>query len=255
MKKIFFKINSINSRFVNYGFFTRNGGYSKKNFKSLNCSYASNDIKRYVKKNILTAIKKLNLDNKKLILVKQSHSTKIIHINSKNYNKKHSADGIITKNREIAIGVLTADCAPIFIFDKKKEIICCLHSGWKGTLNNIVKNGVKSISKNKIKRDDLIVIIGPCLSKKNFEVNSDFKNQFIRKNSKYSEFFKFKNSGKDLFDMRGIINFQFKDLGINNVYNIKKDTYSNKSMFFSYRRSKHIDELNTGRMINIIGFK
>ena len=255
MKKIFFKINSINSKFVNYGFFTRNGGFSKKNFKSLNCSYSSNDNKRDVNKNILTAIKKLNLANKKLILVKQTHSTKIININSHNYNKKHTADGIITKDKEIAIGVLTADCAPIFIFDKKNEIICCLHSGWKGTLNNIVKNGIQSISKNKIKKDDLIAIIGPCLSKKNFEVNSDFKNQFIRKNSKYSDFFKFKNNHKDLFDMRGIINFQFKDLGINNVYNIKKDTYSNKSIFFSYRRSKHIDELNTGRMINIIGFK
>ena len=108
MKKIFFKINSINSKFVNYGFFTRNGGYSKKNFKSLNCSYSSNDNKRYVNKNILTAINKLKLDNKKLILVKQNHSTKIININSKNYNKKHSADGIIT-NAKLAQDIISAE--------------------------------------------------------------------------------------------------------------------------------------------------
>ena len=55
--------------------------------------------------------------------------------------------------------------------------------------------------------------------------------------------------------MRGIINFQLKNLNIKNIYNIKKDTYSNISTFFSHRRSTHNKQLNSGRMINIISFK
>jgi len=255
MKKNYFKINSLKSSHLKYGFFTRNGGYSKNKFKSLNCSFSNNDNKKSVKKNISIALKKLKLNNKKLKLVKQIHSSKILNINDKNLKKIHKADGIVTKNKNIALAVLTADCTPIFIFDKKKEMICCLHVGWKGVLKNILEKSIKIFNKNKIPNSNIVTIIGPCLAKKNFEVSLNFKNKFIKKNLKYSNFFEYKNKKKDNFDMRGMINFQLKNLKIKNIYNIKKDTYSNNSAFFSHRRSIHNKELKTGRMINIISFK
>lgn len=255
MKKNYYKINSLNFSFIKYGFFTKNGGCSKKNYKSLNCSYSNNDNKNNVKKNISIALDKLKLTNKKIKFVKQIHSSKIINVNDDNFNKIHEGDGIITKNKNIALAILTADCVPIFIFDKKKKMICCLHSGWKGALYNIVEKGIKIFNKNKINNKDIIVIIGPCLSKKNFEVSLNFKNKFIKKDSRYSFYFKCKNKKKDIFDMRGIINFQFKKLGVKNLYNIRKDTYSNDSTFFSHRRATHNKKLSTGRMINVISFK
>ena len=248
-------IKSLRTPYLKYGFFTRKGGCSKKKFSSLNCSLSSTDNKKNVKKNIKIAQKEIGLLNKKIKLVNQIHSNKIIEVNLNNLNKKHVADGMITKVTDVALAVLTADCAPIFIFDKNKKIICCLHAGWKGTLNNIVKEGIKIFKKNKIKIKDIVAIIGPCLSKKNYEVDLDFKEKFIIKNCKYNKYFTAKNRKKELFDLRGMINYQFIELGVNNLHNIKKDTYSNDSKFYSHRRSTINKEYTTGRMINIIGFK
>ena len=98
-----------------------------------------------------------------------------------------------------------------------------------------------------------MVLIGPCLSFKNFEVSKDFKSKFISKNKKYSIFFKYKNKDKDLFNLRKLINYQFKELGIKNIYNINKDTFTNKRVFFSHRRESQKFR-DTGRMLNIIAF-
>ena len=255
MKKTFLKINKINYPNISYGFFTRLGGYSKNNYKSLNCSYSSGDNYQIVNKNIEYAKNQLNLKEKKLKISKQIHSNIINEINKKNYKSKIESDGLLTTDTSIALGVLTADCAPIFIFDKTNSFICCLHSGWKGTLNNIVKNSINLIKKYNSNFDNIIVVIGPCLGKKNFEVSKKFKDTFISKNAKYIKFFIKKNAYKELFDMRGLINFQFQEKGISNIYNINEDTYQKEQLFYSHRRSMHKDTVLTGRMINIISFK
>ncbi len=238
--------------FVKAGFFTRNGGVSKNENYSLNCSLNQKDTESNVKKNINICLKNLNI-KKKIKFISQVHSNKIIKINRKNISKKYSGDGLITNNKQIALGVLTADCCPIFIFDKNKKYICALHSGWKGALKNIASKGIGYFNKQKIIKKNIVVLIGPCLHFKNFEVSKDFKSKFISKNKKYSIFFKYKNKDKDLFNLRRLINYQFKELGIKNIYNINKDTFSNKRIFFSHRRESQMFR-DTGRMINIIAF-
>ncbi len=238
--------------FVKVGFFTRNGGVSKKENYSLNCSLNQNDTKINVKKNINICMKNLNI-KKKVKFINQIHSNKIIKINRKNIGKKYSGDGLITNNKKIALGILTADCCPIFIFDKNKKYICALHSGWKGTLKNIAAKSVEYFVKQKIMKKNIVVLIGPCLSVKNFEVSKDFKSKFLSKNKKYSIFFKYKNKDKDLFNLRRLINYQFEELGIKNIYNINRDTFSNKRIFFSHRRELQKFR-DTGRMLNIIAF-
>ena len=254
MKKSFFKINELKHPNITYGFFTRLGGCSNDSYESLNCSYTNGDNYLNVKKNIQFAKNQLNLDKKKLKFTKQIHSNIIKVINKKNFKTKTVSDGLLTNDNSIALGVLTADCAPIFIFDRSSSFICCLHSGWKGTLLNIVSNSINSIKNYNSNLNDLIAIVGPCLGGKNFEVSKEFKNTFIKKNFEYRIFFEKKNQNKDLFDMRGLINFQFKESGISNVYNIDEDTYQNDELFFSHRRSTHNDKFFTGRMINIISF-
>ena len=240
---------------VNLGFFTSKGGISKGDFNSLNCSKSNDDKKNNVSKNIKIALNALGIEKKRLKLINQIHSNKIFFINNNNLNKDIYGDGLITENKNIALGILTADCAPIFIFDKKKSIVCCLHSGWKGALNNIVSKGIKKIKRKKIKSQNIIVIVGPCLGFNNFEVDKKFKLKFIKKNRSYQKFFKSKNRNKDIFDLRNLINFQISKEGINNVFNIRKDTYKNSHIFFSHRRATHQNKIQTGRMINIISLR
>ena len=252
LNKNFFSIKSFNEDKIKYGFFTRLNGFSKKQFKSLNCSLSNGDERKIVFKNRELVLKELKLNKKKLIILNQTHSSKVIKINKNNLNKKNNADGMITSLENVVLGVLTADCAPIFIYDNKKKIICCLHSGWKGTLSNISKNAIRLFDKHNTKNTDLVAIIGPCLGAKNYEVDKDFKKEFIKKDLEYDKFFRYKNKNKYFFNLRGVINFQLKNLGLKKIYNVNIDTYNNESLFFSHRRSTHKGELSSGRLLNII---
>ena len=250
----YFIAEEINTNKITYGFFSREGGCSINNYYSLNCSNSSGDNKKLVAENISIAKKKLGLENSELKLIRQIHSNKVEIIDKNNLYKKVIADGSITKNKNIALAIMSADCAPIFIFDLDSSFICCLHIGWKGCLTNIVKIAVSIIA--KITSQKLIAIVGPCLSKENFEVEKKFKNAFITKDLHYEKFFLIKsNQQKSFFDMRGLINYQLRSCSVDKISNIDIDTYSNKHLFFSHRRSSHLFTLPTGRLINMIGFR
>ena len=255
-KKNYFTLKKNNDEKIIYGFFSKKGGCSKKNYQSLNCNLSSDDNKGFVKKNIEIAKNNLNIKNHNLKFIKQVHSTKIVILEEKNYNLSIEADGIITKDKKISLAILTADCAPIFIYDKKNSLICALHAGWKGCLDDIITNAIKEINKINTYKSNLFAIVGPCLNRKNFEVDQEFKNNFILKNKNYEYFFsKLISSEKYLFDMRGLINFQLKENLVHDISNINIDTYTNKNQFFSHRRSFQEKKLPTGRMINIIAFR
>ena len=237
---------------LKHGFFTRLDGLSKKQFRSLNCSSSNNDDKKNVVENRLIAIKNLNLNKKKLILITQTHSSKVIRITKKNLDNNIKADGVITSLNNVVLGILTADCAPVIIYDDKNKFVCNLHSGWKGSLNNISQTAIKLFDKYQIKRKNLTAIVGPCLGVKNYEVDKNFQRMFIKKNIKYTKFFRYKNKKKSYFNLRALINYQLTELGLKKIYNINRDTYSSENLFFSHRRSTHKGEKTTGRLINLI---
>ena len=248
LKNFFFIKNSP----TKHGFFTRLDGLSKKQFRSLNCSSSNDDDKKNVNENRLIAIKNLNLNKKKLILITQTHSSKVIRITKNNLDKNIKADGVITSLNNVILGILTADCAPVIIYDDKNKFVCNLHSGWKGSLNNISQTAIKLFDKYQIKRKNLTAIVGPCLGAKNYEVDKNFQRMFIQKNIKYSKFFRYKNKKKSYFNLRALINYQLSELGLKKIYNINRDTYSSENLFFSHRRSTHKGEKTTGRLINLI---
>tara|TARA_A100001011_G_scaffold49005_1_gene46743 strand:+ start:21569 stop:22336 length:768 start_codon:yes stop_codon:yes gene_type:complete len=254
MKKNFLTIKKLEDN-INFGFFKSVGGVSKGTYASLNCSKSSKDNKNSINKNIIIAKNKLGIGKKKLKIINQIHSNKIFFINNKNYKNEYYGDGLVTKEKNIALAILTADCAPIFIFDIQKNFICCLHAGWKGALSEIIKKSIIKLKNKRIKSKNMVAVIGPCLGFKNFEVDKNFKLDFIKKDTSYMQFFKSKNKNKDLFNLRSLINFQLKKAGMKNVYNINRDTYKNGHIFFSHRRSSHQNKIKTGRMINIISFR
>ena len=88
----------------------------------------------------------------------------------------------------MAIGVLTADCVPILIFDKKNKLISCIHSGWKGAFSGIIENTIKKI-KELTKGGEISACIGPCIGTKNYEVDKLFYRKFLRKKEAIEFFF------------------------------------------------------------------
>ena len=234
-------------------FFSRKNGFSKGHYASLNCGLGSGDKKENVLKNLNLVSQKIGCKDELLITLNQTHSNKVVYFENKSSIKnKLPGDAIVTKIKNVGIGVLTADCAPILLYDPNKKIIGCVHSGWKGALNGVIKNTVKKFSELNSNINDLIVVIGPCIKKENYEVKIDFYKKFVDQNSKYDEFFNKIENNKCVFDLRGFINKEISNLNIKNIENIEKDTFTNKHNFYSYRRSCFNKEKDSGRCISVI---
>ena len=104
--------------------------------------------------------------NQKKLLMHQTHSNKVIIINKKNKNlKRFNSDALITKLKDVALGVVTADCVPIILYDIKNQIIGCIHAGWKGALSGIIENTIKKFKKLNSK-NKIFASVGPCIGKK-----------------------------------------------------------------------------------------
>ena len=234
-------------------FFSRKNGVSKGYYESLNCGLGSEDKKENVLNNLEFVAKKITCNKKSLITLNQQHTNQVIHFdNNKSVKNKLTGDAIVSEVKNIGIGILTADCAPIFFYDPQKKIIGCAHAGWKGALNGVIKNTVKKFNELNSKNSDLIAAVGPCINKKNYEVKEDFFEKFISQDKSNKKFFDIINNKKYFFDLRGFVNKELSNLNIKNIDNIEMDTFSEKEFFYSYRRSQRNAERDYGRCISVI---
>ena len=205
-----------------------------------------------MQKNLKAVSNKIKIKHKKIILLNQIHSDKFHYINMfSNINKKFEGDALITNKRGIPIAVLTADCAPVLIYDNSKIMIAAIHVGWKGAYKDIIKKVIKFMIKNGCSPLNITASVGPCISVDKYEVKADFIKKFIKKDNKNLFFFK-KTKNKIYFDLSKYINFQLKSLNIKKIDTINKDTFNNKNNFFSARRSISRNENDYGRNISVI---
>ncbi len=236
---------------IRHCFFSKKGGYSKGIYRSLNCGRGSKDSRYLINKNLIFVSKKMKINKKNLILMHQTHSKKVIIIDSKNKkSKKFNSDAIITKIKGTGLGVVTADCAPIILYDIKNKIIGCIHAGWKGAFSGIIENTIKKF-KSLNSNSEIIASIGPCIGAKNYEVDLDFYKKFIAKSKKNKTYFQKKNKNKKYFNLRKYVNDKLVKLKVN-VDHVNFDTYQDKENFFSYRRSKELGKNDYGRCISVI---
>ena len=244
------KLTKIKS--IKHGFFNSIGGHSKNIYKSLNCGHGSLDNKTNVKKNLQKVRKKISNKAKNILLLNQIHSNKFIFIGKKyNNNNKPKADAIITDQRNLPIAVLTADCAPILIYDDKIKMIAAIHAGWKGAFKGIVSKVIKFMIKKGCKLENITAAIGPSISQKNYEVKQDFKRKFIKKDKKNYIFFKNKKN-KLYFNLSKYIYASLKSIKIKNIDILKIDTFDKTNKFFSARRALKLNHDDYGRNISII---
>ena len=238
---------------ISHGFFNKLGGYSNGIYKSLNCGTGSKDNKNNINKNLKKICRKIKCTKTKLVLLNQTHSNKVFSI-KKIPNKKPIGDALITSKSKYALGILTADCAPVFIFDPKKNIISAIHAGWKGAYKKIIYKSIDELKKKGSNVKDLIVVVGPCISKYNYEIKKDFLSKFIKQNKKNIRFFSF-NKKKIFFSLNEYIRSQLKNIGVKNIEIINKDTYLRKNNFFSSRRSLKNKYYDYGRNLSVIMIK
>ena len=238
---------------IKHCFFSRKNGFSKGRYLSLNCGLESGDKKENVLKNLNLVSKKIGCKDEALITLNQIHSNKVVYFeNESSIKNKLHGDAIVTKIKNVAIGILTADCTPILLYDHTKKIIGCIHSGWKGVLNEIIENTIDKFLELNSDTRDLVAVIGPCIDHHHYEVDHDFYKKFLTQSKNNEQFFIISDGKKYLFNIRSYISEKLIRLGIKNIDHIKMDTFSDKENFFSYRRSKKDNDKDYGRCISVI---
>ena len=235
---------------LNHCFFSRKGGHSRGIYKGLNCGRGSKDSKKNIFKNLNYVANKMSTKIDNLIVMYQTHSNKVLEIKKLNLRKRVYSDAIITKIPGIVLGVMTADCVPILIYNKTEKMVGCIHAGWKGAFSGIVKNTVLKIKKSNSK-SKLYASVGPCIGKMSYEVDLKFFKKFITKSKKYKKYFAKKNKEKKFFNLRKFVADQLLDLNVT-IDHVRYDTFKEKDNFFSYRRSKILKQKDYGRCISVI---
>ena len=242
-----------NQKKITHGFFNKNGGRSVGIYKSLNCGAGSSDKKNKIKENLKIVQDRICKKSKNIFLLYQIHSKKFVYIHKdfKFDKKKIKADAIITDQKKIPIAVLTADCAPILLYENQKNMIAAIHAGWKGAFKGIIKNVVNFMIKKGCKREKIIAVIGPCISKKNYNVKENFKKKFLKKDKKNKIFFSYRKN-VIYFDLANYVKYQLRTNKITNIEMKNIDTFDKKNNFFSARKALELEHDDYGRNISII---
>ena len=171
----------------------------------------------------------------------------------KDYKKAVKVDALITDRKNLYILLLTADCAPVILYDPVQKAVGVVHAGWRGADKEIVMKAIKNLSDlYGSKPEDLIVGIGPSARKDTFIKN----NPKQLKDPKWKEFIK-KVSGDDYkVDFVGLCKKQLNDAGVlsKNIFDCEVDTIKNKH-FFSHYREKDGDINMQGRFACVVGLK
>ena len=247
---MFYSKNLKKFKIIKHCFFSRKGGFSKGFYKGLNCGKGSKDKKKNILKNLTYVSQKMLIKKNKLVLMNQTHSARVIEVKKNNYKKIMNSDAIITKVKGIALGVVTADCVPVIIYDFKNEIVGCIHAGWKGAFSGVIKNTVNKIKKINSKTK-IFASIGPCIGVKNYEVDLIFYKKFLNKSKKNKRYFSHKNKNKKLFNLRKFVADKLIELEVK-IDHVNHDTFKEKTNFFSYRRSIKLKQNDYGRCISIV---
>lgn len=240
---------------VAHGFFSRGGGHSTGIFSSLNCGLGSGDDPELVMMNRNVVARALGVDEGQLVTAHQVHSAEVLEVTSVwPIDQRPKVDGLVTRKQGIALGSLTADCAPI-LFAAPGVVGCC-HAGWKGALGGTSDATITAMVKLGAARADIIAVIGPTISKANYEVGPEFPHPFLNQNPAHAGFFTPSVKPEHfMFDLPGYLRERLKAAGIGRVHELGLCTYADEARFYSYRRATHRGETDYGRLVSAIALK
>ena len=217
------------------------GGNSQGNFRNFNLALHVKDEQSSVMANRELLNKYYNLPSDPK-WINQTHSNICIDASSK--FSSIDADASYSNKPGVVCGILTADCLPVFVTNIQGTIVGVAHAGWRGIVGGVIESLLESI---KCKGDDLLVHLGPAISKSFYEVGEEVKSQYLSKNESFERSF-IKDNGSYYLDIYDAAKVVLEDFGIKSISGGDRCTYNDSENFFSYRR----DGINSGRMAHLI---
>ncbi len=165
---------------LRHGFFTRAGGVGDGVYASLNCGFGADDAPARVTENRRRALAALGLDRASLCTAYQCHSNRCVVVETPwPREAAPKADALATRRAGIALGILTADCAPVLFADAEAGVIGAAHAGWRGALDGILEATLAAMTGLGAEPARVIAVLGPCIGARSYEVGPEFRERFV----------------------------------------------------------------------------
>jgi YfiH family protein len=239
---------------LRHGFSTRHGGLSSRGECSLNLSNSSWDSPERVHENRRRFLSALHFEKACLATLRQVHSNRVYIIEdaSGQWNQSRG-DALATRIENVALAVQIADCLPILIVDPGRNAVAAVHSGWRGTLSQVLFQTIRKMQQAFGSNPaELRAAIGPGIRSCCFEVgpevaalfDEEYPGRLLAKPAK-------NRRGKYFLDLGEALDIQLDLAGVlpENRYDMSICTCCNTNEFFSYRAEGPA----SGRMMAVIG--
>lgn len=250
---------------IQYRFFGRQGGVSNSPYNSLNLRPTLVNEKQALQANFQIVAQAIGVQPQYLFFPHQVHGTQVVTIMDQAFfsqpgidqfyqNQQAFLDGdaSVTNVAGVALGIITADCAPVLMYDSAHQVVAAVHCGWRSALNGVLANTVQAMETLAAQTSEIEAIIGPCIAQASYEVDATYRQQFLQHNQAFEQFFLAgRQVDKYQFSLRDFCQFQLKQLGITKIAHLDYDTFTEADKFYSFRR----DGEQAGRQASVIMLK
>jgi len=239
---------------VPHGFFTRQGGVSSGPYASLNCSLSGADRPGAVRENRARAARAIGASPARLLGLRQVHGTEVAHVRQPwASGAGPAADAMVTNRPGLALGIVTADCAPVLLADREAGVIGAVHAGWRGAVAGVLEASVAAMRALGAKPERVCAAIGPAIGQASYEVGPDLRDAVIAHSAADERFFAAGRSPERWqFDLRGYCRARLESTGVSAVGTIEADTMAESERFFSHRRRTLAGGGPIGHQISLI---
>jgi len=239
---------------VAHGFLGRKGGVSTGDVASLNVGLGSQDDPALIAENRRRATEAV-LPGARLVTVHQVHSPDCVTVIEPFEDRlRPKADALVTDRPGLALGILTADCAPVLFADRAAGVVGAAHAGWKGAIGGVTDSTIAAMETLGARRDRIIAAVGPCIARASYEVDVLFLARFADADPENERFFtEGRREDHWQFDLEAYVAHRLAAAGIRTVEMLGQDTYAQPEHFYSFRRATHRQEPDYRRQISIIG--
>jgi polyphenol oxidase len=221
-----------------HGFFTRRGGVSTGPYASLNANFSGGDDTAHVAENRARVAASLGLAVSNLLGLHQVHGTKVITVETPwEVGQGPDADALVTNRPGVALGVITADCAPVLLHDAGAGVIGAVHAGWRGAAAGVLEAAVAAMEALGATPARTEAVIGPCIGQDSYEVGPDLRQQVVPTLVGAAAFFRAgRPPDRENFDLAGYCLARLRAAGIAGAHALGVDTFADAERFFSHRR-------------------
>jgi polyphenol oxidase len=240
---------------VRHGFLGRQGGVSTGLVAGLNVGIGSGDDPAAIASNRRRAVTAV-APEATLTTVFQVHSPDVVTATEAwSDDARPHADALVTDRPGLALGILTADCAPVLFVDTQAGVIGAAHAGWKGAIGGVTDATIAAMEALGARRDRIVAVVGPCIAQASYEVDEGFCARFAAADAANERFFVAGRAGHARFDLPGYVVHRLHAAGIAQAAWVDLDTLELADRFYSFRRATLAGEPDYGRQISLIALR